>query len=103
MVSYEIEAVILSNHVEGSLPKGLAKKMGLSSRWPHEHGGHGGRAHTTGGAKKWMGERNGVESVVFLRENKLQRELFENVYVYFSYGRYIRLSYSILVHHGWNQ
>ena len=52
----------------------------------------------------WRGmERNGVESVVFSGEYKLQRGLLKNVYVYFTYVRYIRLSYSTLVHHGWNQ
>ena len=30
MTSYDIKAVILDNHVEGSLPKGLAKQMGLA-------------------------------------------------------------------------
>ena len=30
MVSCDIKAVILDNHVEGSLPKGLAKQMGLA-------------------------------------------------------------------------
>ena len=57
---------------------------------------------TRGGARKWM-EWNGVGSIVFLGEYKLQREPFNNVYVYFSYVRYIRLSYSVLVHYGWNQ
>ena len=53
----------------------------------------------TRGGRKWM-ERNRVESMVFLGEYKLQRELFKNVHVYFSYVRYIRLSYSIFVYHG---
>ena len=30
MASYDIKAVILDNHVEDSLPKGLAKQMGLA-------------------------------------------------------------------------
>ena len=30
MASYDIKAVMLDNHVEGSLPKGLAKEMGLA-------------------------------------------------------------------------
>ena len=29
MASYDIQAVIFDNHVEGSLPKGLAKQVGL--------------------------------------------------------------------------
>ena len=30
MASYDIKAVMLDNHVEGSLPKVLAKEMGLA-------------------------------------------------------------------------
>ena len=30
MASYDIKAVILDNHVEDSLPKGLAKQMDLA-------------------------------------------------------------------------
>ena len=30
MASYDIKTVMLDNHVEGSLPKGLAKEMGLA-------------------------------------------------------------------------
>ena len=30
LAGYDIKAVILNNHVEGSLPKGLAKQMGLA-------------------------------------------------------------------------
>ena len=30
MASYDIKAVMLDNHVEGSLPKCLAKEMGLA-------------------------------------------------------------------------
>ena len=30
MANYDIRAVILDNHVEGSLPKGLAKQIGLA-------------------------------------------------------------------------
>ena len=30
MASYDIKAVMLGNHAEGSLPKGLSKQMGLA-------------------------------------------------------------------------
>ena len=30
MAIYDLKAVILDNHVEGSLPKGLVKQMGLA-------------------------------------------------------------------------
>ena len=30
MASYDIKAVVLDNHVQGSLPKVLAKEMGLA-------------------------------------------------------------------------
>ena len=54
---------------------------------------------TRGGARNWI-KKNGVGSIVCFGEYKLQREPFNNVYVYFSYVRHIRLHYFVLVHHG---